>query len=55
LPKEDYLVYDPDAIGKELMVRLLAHRAVDTAGLAVKIAWRLGDSCPVNLMFSSSP
>jgi len=37
------VVYDLGAAGKEPMVRLLAHRAVDVAGLAVEIASRLGE------------
>jgi len=32
------VVYDLGAVGKEPMVRLLAHRAVDAAGLGVEIA-----------------
>ena len=37
------VVYDLDAVGKEPMIRLRAHRAVDAAGLAVEIARRLGE------------
>jgi len=37
------VVYDLGAVGKEPMVRLLAHRAVDAAGLGVEIARRLGE------------
>ena len=40
-------MYDQDVTGKEPLVRLLAHRAIDAAWLAVEIAKRLGDSCPV--------
>ena len=36
------VVYDPGAVGKEPMIRLLAHRAVDAAGVGVEIARRLG-------------
>jgi len=35
------VVYDLGAVCKEPMVRLLAHRAVDGAGMGVKIARRL--------------
>ena len=34
------VVYDLGAVGKEPMIRLLAHRAVDVAGLGVEIARR---------------
>ena len=37
------MVYDLGAVGKEPMTRLLAHRAVDAAGLGVEIARRLGE------------
>ena len=37
------VVYDLGAVGKEPMVRLLAHRAVDAAGLGVEIGRRLGE------------
>jgi hydroxymethylpyrimidine kinase/phosphomethylpyrimidine kinase len=37
------VVYDLGAVGKEPMVRLLAHRAVDAAGLGVEIARGLGE------------
>ena len=37
------VVYDLGAVGKEPMIRLLAHRYVDAAGLAVGIARRLGE------------
>ena len=37
------VVYDLGAVGKEPMIRLLAHRAVDAAGLAVEIAGGLGE------------
>ena len=37
------VVYDLDAVGKEPMIRLLAHRYVDAAGLGVEIARRLGE------------
>ncbi|MCL7412209.1 MAG: bifunctional hydroxymethylpyrimidine kinase/phosphomethylpyrimidine kinase [ANME-2 cluster archaeon] len=36
------VVYDLGAVGKEPMVRLLAHRAVDVAGLGIEIARGLG-------------
>lgn len=36
-------VYDMGAVGKEPMVRLLAHRAVDAAGLGVDISRELGE------------
>jgi len=36
-----YVVYDLGAVGKEPMVRLLAHRAVDAAGLGAKIGRKL--------------
>jgi len=35
------VVYDLGAVGKEPMVRLLAHRAVDAAGMGVEIGERL--------------
>ncbi|MCD4815055.1 MAG: hypothetical protein K8R06_01495, partial [Methanosarcinales archaeon] len=35
------VVYDLGAVGKEPMVRLLAHRAVDVAGMGVEIGRRL--------------
>ena len=37
------VVYDLGAVGKEPMVRLLAHRAVDAAKMGVEIAGRLGE------------
>ena len=37
------VVYDLGAVGKESMVRLLAHRAVDAAGVGVEIGRRLGE------------
>ncbi|MCD4840748.1 MAG: hypothetical protein K8R08_01865 [Methanosarcinales archaeon] len=37
------VVYDLGAVGKEPMVRLLAHWAVDAAGMGVEIAGRLGE------------
>lgn len=37
------VVYDLGAVGKEPMVRLLAHRAVDAAGIAVEIGERRGE------------
>jgi len=37
------VVYDLGAAGKEPMVRVLAHRAVDAAGVGVEIAGRLGE------------
>ncbi|MCL7474876.1 MAG: bifunctional hydroxymethylpyrimidine kinase/phosphomethylpyrimidine kinase [Methanosarcinales archaeon] len=37
------VVFDLGAVGKEPMVRLLAHRAVDAAGRALEIARRLGE------------
>jgi hydroxymethylpyrimidine/phosphomethylpyrimidine kinase len=37
------VVFDKGAVGKEPMVRLLVHRAVDAAGLAVEIARGLGE------------
>ncbi len=36
------VVYDLGAVGKEPMVRLLAHRAVDAAGMGVEIGRRMG-------------
>ena len=35
------MVYDLGAVGNEPMVRLLAHRAVDAARMAVEIGERL--------------
>ena len=35
------VVYDLGAVGKEPMIRLLAHRAVDAAEIGVEIARRL--------------
>ena len=37
------VVYDLGAVGKEPMIRVLAHRAVDAAGLGVEIARGLGE------------
>ena len=37
------VVYDLGAMGKEPIVRLLAHRAVDAAGLNVEIARWMGE------------
>ena len=37
------VVFDKGAVGKEPMVRLLAHRAVDAAGRALEIARGLGE------------
>ena len=48
LPEKDYLVYDPDAIGMESFVRLLARRAIGVVGLVAEIARRQGDSFPVS-------
>ena len=36
------VVFDKGAVGKEPMIRVLAHRAVDAAGMAVEIAKGLG-------------
>jgi len=37
------VVYDLGAVGKEPMIRLLAHRAVDAAGVGVEIGRRMGE------------
>ena len=37
------VVYDMGAVGKELMIRLLAHRAVDVAEMGVEIGRRMGE------------
>lgn len=37
------VVYDLGAVGKEPMIRVLAHRAVDAVGVAVEIGKRLGE------------
>ena len=37
------VMHDLGAVGKEPMIRLRTHRAVDAAGLAVEIARRLGE------------
>jgi predicted fused transcriptional regulator/phosphomethylpyrimidine kinase len=37
------VVYDQGAVSKDPMIRVLAHRAVDAAGIAVEIEERLGE------------
>ena len=39
----DVVVYDLGTVGEEPMIRLLAHRAVDAAEVAVEIARRWGE------------